>query len=310
MSRDGNMPSSFSWDLSDSVGNPERAGPPGPRAARDDESDRFNEVGGDNAPRGAGYIGTFDTGSTSVVPLDPPPSVPLPPDDSAPPVSSSGRHARRDGSQAVPSLRGPRIDSYVPRHSIDMAGPDAVSASDVTEVFSRVREDPMEPPRLSRPESSQQMEALDYDFDDEDEDDDDDDRRAVLVAAMPEPEPLTQTGKRVRVVLSQRKSQARPVRTVVDVQELTEVGQMLASSLIRSQLSLALRIGGIAVLALGVLPTAFYLAPDLGRFELFGLRLPWLLLGVVAYPFMLLLGWLYSRSAEKLEQIFADHIQN
>lgn len=306
MSKDGNLPSSFNWDVAE-----EHPEPPGPRTARDDETDqpttRFEPTDTGDMPPVVGSIGTFDTGPSAVVPLQPPPPVPLPPEDPAPPTSS-GRHARRgDGGQGMAQLRGPRLDSYVPRHSIEMAGPNAVSATEVTEVFSRIREDPMEPPRPARPESSQPIKVPDYS---DDEDDDDDDRRAVLVSALPEPEPMAPTGKRVRVVLSQRKSQARPVRTVVDVQELTEVGQMLASSLIRSQLSLALRIGGIAVLALGVLPTAFYLAPDLGRFELFGLRLPWLLLGVVAYPFMILLGWLYSRSAEKLEQIFADHIQN
>ena len=98
--------------------------------------------------------------------------------------------------------------------------------------------------------------------------------------------------------------------TVVDVQELTQVGEVLSSSLIRSQLALALRIGGIALITLGALPAMFVIFPVLGRFELFGLRLPWLLLGVLAYPFLLALGWMYARSAERLEQVFADHIQN
>jgi hypothetical protein len=117
-------------------------------------------------------------------------------------------------------------------------------------------------------------------------------------------------GKRVRVVLSQRKGMARPVRTVVDVRELTQVGEVLSSSLIRSQLGLALRIGGIALIVLGALPAMFAIFPVLGRIELFGLRLPWLLLGVLAYPFLFSLGWMYSRSAERLEQVFADHIQD
>ncbi|MDQ2709742.1 MAG: hypothetical protein M3Z25_19880, partial [Actinomycetota bacterium] len=118
-------------------------------------------------------------------------------------------------------------------------------------------------------------------------------------------------GKRVRVVLSQRKgTPPRPVRTVVDMQELTQVGALLSASLIRSQLNLAVRIGGIATIALGSLPAIFTIFPVLGRVELFGLRLPWLLLGGLSYPFMLLLGYLHARSAERLEQVFADHIQN
>jgi hypothetical protein len=118
-------------------------------------------------------------------------------------------------------------------------------------------------------------------------------------------------GKRVRVVLSQRKGTAtRPVRTVVDIQELTQVGELLSASLIRSQLALALRIGGVITIALGSLPAIFVIFPVLGRVEIFGVRLPWLLLGVLSYPFMLALGYLHTRSAERLEQVFADHIQS
>ncbi|MGQ0482286.1 MAG: hypothetical protein ACT4O0_14845 [Pseudonocardia sp.] len=119
-----------------------------------------------------------------------------------------------------------------------------------------------------------------------------------------------QPGKRVRVVLSQRKGTPRPVRTVLDVQEMTPVGETLSTSLIRSQLALALRIGGIALIALGSLPAIFVIFPVLGRVELFGLRLPWLLLGGLSYPFMLGLGYLHARSADRLEQVFVDHIQN
>jgi hypothetical protein len=118
-------------------------------------------------------------------------------------------------------------------------------------------------------------------------------------------------GKRVRVVLSQRKGNSqRTARTVVEIQELTQVGELLSASLIRSQLALALRIGGVVTIALGSLPAIFVIFPVLGRVEFFGVRLPWLLLGVLSYPFMLALGYLHARSAERLEQVFADHIQS
>ena len=229
-------------------------------------------------------------------------SPPLPPPSAGPgtlpgvrPPGSGGRHARRDAQP-----RPPRLD-YVPRHAIRTPGPGSVSPTDVTEVFSRVRQDPTERPMPARPHSdpiplTQRVEPL-----------------AAPPPPLPEPESASDNGapgKRVRVVLSQRKGQARPVRTVVDVQELTQVGEVLSSSLIRSQLALALRIGGIALITLGALPAMFVIFPVLGRFELFGLRLPWLLLGVLAYPFLLALGWMYSRSADRLEQVFADHIQN
>ncbi|GAA5144371.1 hypothetical protein GCM10023321_00550 [Pseudonocardia eucalypti] len=218
-------------------------------------------------------------------------------------IGSGGRHARRDG--AAPQAGGPRLD-YVPKHS--MNSPGLVSPTAVTDVFSRVRQDPTERPMPARPES----EPFDRGREREDE--------------VPPPPPITRVagglyaptedsstyppGKRVRVVLSSRKGHARPVRTVVDVQELTQVGEVLTNSLIRSQLALALRIGGIALITLGALPAMFHIFPILGRFELFGIRLPWLLLGGLAYPFLLGLGWMYSRSADRLEQVFADHIQS
>jgi len=35
----------------------------------------------------------------------------------------------------------------------------------------------------------------------------------------------------------------------------------------------------------------------------------WLLLGVLVYPFLLGLGWWHTRTAERVEQNFADHVQ-
>src|SRR6201999_1785756 len=131
----------------------------------------------------------------------------------------------------------------------------AVSATELTEVLARYREDPTEPPRPDRRASA---------------------KAAVEQAEAPpekaepapvEPEQALPPGKRVRGVLSQRKGHARPVRTVVGVQELTQVGEVLSSSLIRSQLSLALRIAAIAVLGLGALPAMFFFVPELSGFE-------------------------------------------
>lgn len=116
--------------------------------------------------------------------------------------------------------------------------------------------------------------------------------------------------ERVRVVLSERKRAAHPVRTVEVVQEGTGVGQLLRTSLIRSQLIVSLWFAAAACLALGSLPLLFAIFPEIGRAELLGLRLPWLLLGVLAYPFLLGLGWWHTQTAEKVEQNFADHVQD
>jgi len=116
--------------------------------------------------------------------------------------------------------------------------------------------------------------------------------------------------RRVRVVLAERKGVARTVRTVVDVQEGTAVGELLRANLIRGQLGVAVRIGVIALLVLGSLPVLFAVYPELGRLEVLGLRLPWLILGVLVYPFLLGLGWWHTKAAEKVEQNFAEHVQD
>ncbi|MHA6779474.1 hypothetical protein ACVGOW_00505 [Pseudonocardia saturnea] len=116
--------------------------------------------------------------------------------------------------------------------------------------------------------------------------------------------------RRVKVILSERRNQAHPVRTVVDIQEGGAVGELLRSNLIGSQLTVALRFALLAGLTLGLLPLAFAVFPEIGRTDVLGLRLPWLLLGVLVYPFLLGLGWWHTRTAERVEQNFADHVQD
>jgi hypothetical protein len=127
----------------------------------------------------------------------------------------------------------------------------------------------------------------------------------------PGPEaPAPQGSKRVRVVLAERKSVARPVRTVITIQESTGVGELLRTNLIGSQLAIALRFAIGAGLTLGLLPLLFAMVPEVGRVEVLGIRLPWLLLGVLVYPFLFGLGLWHTRTAEHLEQNFAETVQD
>lgn len=135
------------------------------------------------------------------------------------------------------------------------------------------------------------------------------DQAGVAVAAPDQTDPSELQSKRVRVVLAERKSVARPVRTVVDVQEGTGVGEFLAKNLIRTQLTIALRFAVGAMLALGLLPVVFAFMPEVGGIEVLGIRLPWLLLGFLVYPFLLGLGYWHTRLAERVEHHFADDVQ-
>lgn len=90
-----------------------------------------------------------------------------------------------------------------------------------------------------------------------------------------------------------------------DIDEQTQLGGVYLGSLLREQLSLALRIIAVLVLGVGSLPLVFYLAPGLADVHVLGLPLAWLLLGVVVYPVLLALGWRYVVRAERNERDFA-----
>ncbi len=116
---------------------------------------------------------------------------------------------------------------------------------------------------------------------------------------------------RVRIVLAERRSPTRAVGTVAEIEAQTATGELLLSNLMRSQLTLALRLAAVAVLVLGVLPVVFLTMPAVSNaVPVLGIGLPWLLLGVLSFPFLLVLGWLYTRHAERNELDFADDVED
>lgn len=113
--------------------------------------------------------------------------------------------------------------------------------------------------------------------------------------------------ERVRVTGPPRRTAAsRTASRLGDVTEQTPLGDLYLRSLLTEQLRLAVRVIGVLVLTLGLVPLLFHLAPGLADERLLGLPLPWLVLGVLVYPFLLLLGWRYVRRAERNERVFAD----
>lgn len=108
---------------------------------------------------------------------------------------------------------------------------------------------------------------------------------------------------RQRVVLAHRRG-ARMVRTRVEVQEQTQVGDALVRGLVRAQLGLALRLAAVVVsivAALLVLTTAL---PELAALTVFGIRLNWLILAGLVYPLLYGVGRLYVRLADQGERDF------
>jgi hypothetical protein len=112
-------------------------------------------------------------------------------------------------------------------------------------------------------------------------------------------------GRRTRVVLGEAATRRRTAdRARADLAEQTPVGEALVKGLVRAQLALALRMALVVVTGLGALPLLFAVAPAVGTVKVLGAELPWLLLGVLSFPFLLVVGWAYVRWAERNEQDF------
>ena len=110
---------------------------------------------------------------------------------------------------------------------------------------------------------------------------------------------------RTRVVLGEAAARRRSAdRGHADLSEQTPVGEALVKGLVRAQLALALRLSLVVVTGLGALPLLFAVAPAVGTVKIFGVNLPWLVLGVLSFPFLVGVGWAYVRGAERNEQDF------
>jgi len=115
---------------------------------------------------------------------------------------------------------------------------------------------------------------------------------------------------RTRVVLGEvaaRRATVDPAHA--DLAQQTPVGEALARGLVRAQLALALRLSLVVVTGLGALPLLFAVAPAVGDLKVVGVNLPWLLLGVLSFPFLVGVGWAYVRWAERNEEDFTAVIR-
>ncbi len=84
------------------------------------------------------------------------------------------------------------------------------------------------------------------------------------------------------------------------------MGEALVTNLVKVQLRTSLLLAGVTVAVLCGLPVLFYAVPALATATVFGVAAPWLVLGVAPFPFMLLIGYLSTRRAERHEREFLD----
>ena len=116
---------------------------------------------------------------------------------------------------------------------------------------------------------------------------------------------------RVRVTGPPRR-RAHAVRSAGtrEIDAETALGEVFMRSLLREQLFLALRVLAALAATVGMLPLLFHLFPSLGDERIGQMPLAWLLLGVLTYPWLVLLGWFYIRRSEDHERDFADLVEN
>jgi hypothetical protein len=115
--------------------------------------------------------------------------------------------------------------------------------------------------------------------------------------------------ERVRVVLADLAPPARTGHPRAELTEQTHVGDALVRGLVRAQLAIALRLAAVVVIGLGGLPLLFAVAPVVAGRRPFGVSLPWVLLGVLAYPFLFAVGWAYVKLSTRAERDFTDLVE-
>ena len=121
---------------------------------------------------------------------------------------------------------------------------------------------------------------------------------------------MSDPSRRVRVTSPRTAAtRQRRVSGASEIDAQTDLGEVYMSSLLRSQLRLALLVLAALGLLLAGLPLLFTLAPGLAGLHVLGMPLPWVLLAFAVYPFLLLLGWLYVRAAERNERDFAEVVE-
>lgn len=123
-------------------------------------------------------------------------------------------------------------------------------------------------------------------------------------------DPAVLRARRQRVVLAEPSRSQGGLRARVELAQQTSWGELLIKDLIKAQLRSGVLLAAFAVIVLGALPLAFYFSPTLATLRLIGLPVPWLLLGIAPFPFLLAVGLWYNRLAERHERDFVDMIES
>lgn len=104
-----------------------------------------------------------------------------------------------------------------------------------------------------------------------------------------------------------RRRRPRPITAEIDDQ--TRIGKVYLRALVRTQLLLGLSTVALVVVPLVAMPLVFGAWPSVRELRVGPMPLWWFLLGIVAYPAMLGVGWWYVRQADRNEAQFTDLVE-
>ena len=106
--------------------------------------------------------------------------------------------------------------------------------------------------------------------------------------------------------MSEEPGPARPRTPREELAEATPHGDVYLERLIRSQLRLSLLALGAFGGLIGSLPLLFLLWPALQDVDLLGVPVPVLILAAPLFPLIVMIGLLYQRRADALDETFRD----
>ena len=104
------------------------------------------------------------------------------------------------------------------------------------------------------------------------------------------------------------KSRGKALRTIIELEEQTSVGEKLVRDLIRQQLKSAFGLAFAVLIGMCLLPITFYLVPQIGDVKILGIPIPWLVLGLAPFPILYGVGWVFRRKAERHERDFVNMV--
>lgn len=104
-----------------------------------------------------------------------------------------------------------------------------------------------------------------------------------------------------------RRVPSRPV--IHEIDEQTQLGEVYMRSLVRSQRRLALLVCSLTAMLMVGTALLGAVVPGFARLRVFGIATPWLVLGVLIYPAMIVLAAYTVRHAERNERDFTQLVE-